>query len=138
MIQATISQLKDGLSAYLRQVKLGESVLVIDRKTPVARLVPLSSGHSLRDEQASYDTTNPLNDSDAPDQSPEPDTDPGNDQARVAEEEWLSRLESQGLIIRAKAPLSLDLVRSWTPIEGTGVLEALLQERKEDYESGYR
>ncbi len=41
MIQAKISELKNSLSAYLRQVKSGESVLILDRDTPVARLVPI-------------------------------------------------------------------------------------------------
>ena len=37
MIRATISEVKNGLSAYLRRVKSGESVLVMERRTPVAR-----------------------------------------------------------------------------------------------------
>ena len=43
MIRATISEVKNGLSAYLRRVKAGEAVLVMERKTPVARIVPV--GH---------------------------------------------------------------------------------------------
>ena len=42
MIQATISEVKNGLSAYLRRVKTGESVLVLDRRTPVACIVPVN------------------------------------------------------------------------------------------------
>ena len=42
MIQATISEVKNGLSAFLRRVKTGESVLVLDRRTPVACIVPVS------------------------------------------------------------------------------------------------
>ena len=42
MITATISQLKNGLSAYLREVKAGKSVLVMERSTPVARLTPIA------------------------------------------------------------------------------------------------
>ena len=41
MIRATISEVKNGLSGYLRRVKSGESVLVMERKTPVARIVPI-------------------------------------------------------------------------------------------------
>ena len=42
MITATISQLKNGLSSYLRQVKAGKSVLVMERSTPIARLTPIA------------------------------------------------------------------------------------------------
>lgn len=35
-----IADLKARLSAHLRRVRGGESVTVLDRKTPVARLVP--------------------------------------------------------------------------------------------------
>ena len=42
MIQATVSEVKNGLSAFLRRVRTGESVLVLDRKTPVACIVPVS------------------------------------------------------------------------------------------------
>lgn len=41
-MQATISEVKNGLSAFLRRVRAGESVLVLDRKTPVACIVPVS------------------------------------------------------------------------------------------------
>jgi len=41
MLKAKISELKSRLSAYLARVRAGESVLVLDRATPVARLVPL-------------------------------------------------------------------------------------------------
>ena len=40
MIRAKVSEVKNGLSAYLRRVKVGETVLVVERKTPVARIVP--------------------------------------------------------------------------------------------------
>jgi prevent-host-death family protein len=40
---AQVSELKAGLSAYLARVKAGEEVVVTDRGTPVARLVPV--GH---------------------------------------------------------------------------------------------
>ena len=47
MVRATISEVKNGLSAYLRRVKAGESVLVMERRTPVARIVPV--GHKTSD-----------------------------------------------------------------------------------------
>ena len=38
MEKATISQLKDRLSAYLRKVRAGHVILILDRDQPVARL----------------------------------------------------------------------------------------------------
>ena len=40
MSTASISQLKANLSRYLREVRRGGEVQVLDRGTPVARLVP--------------------------------------------------------------------------------------------------
>jgi prevent-host-death family protein len=41
MKRAGISDLKAKLSAYLRQVRKGETVLVVDRTIPVAKLIPI-------------------------------------------------------------------------------------------------
>jgi prevent-host-death family protein len=41
MRRATITQAKNGLSALIDQVKAGESILILDRGTPVARLEPV-------------------------------------------------------------------------------------------------
>jgi antitoxin (DNA-binding transcriptional repressor) of toxin-antitoxin stability system len=41
MVQANISELKNNLSAYVAQVRAGETVLILDRHTPVARMVAL-------------------------------------------------------------------------------------------------
>ncbi|HXQ30833.1 MAG TPA: hypothetical protein VN790_02535 [Steroidobacteraceae bacterium] len=38
MEKATVSQLKNQLSAYLRKVRAGASVLILDRDEPIARL----------------------------------------------------------------------------------------------------
>lgn len=38
MEKATISELKNHLSAYLKKVKAGQSILILDRDQPVARL----------------------------------------------------------------------------------------------------
>ena len=38
MEKATISEIKNRLSAYLRKVRAGETVLILDRNHPVARL----------------------------------------------------------------------------------------------------
>lgn len=40
MKRAMVSDLKAHLSAYLAEVRRGESVVVCDRNTPIARLVP--------------------------------------------------------------------------------------------------
>jgi prevent-host-death family protein len=40
---AGIAELKTNLSAYLRRVKRGETVTVMDRDTPVAQLVPVET-----------------------------------------------------------------------------------------------
>ena len=43
MERVSISQLKDQLSAYLKRVRAGETVLVMDRNTPIAQLTPLAT-----------------------------------------------------------------------------------------------
>lgn len=45
MLRASISSLKARLSHYLAAVRGGQEVLVTDRGTPVARLVPLRGPH---------------------------------------------------------------------------------------------
>ena len=40
MTSAKVSELKAKLSAYLSEVRAGGSVIVYDRNTPIARLVP--------------------------------------------------------------------------------------------------
>lgn len=44
MEKATISQLKNGLSAYLKKVRAGQSILILDRNQPVARLERVVAG----------------------------------------------------------------------------------------------
>ena len=44
---ATVSGLKTSLSAYLRQVKAGEEVLITERGRPIARLLPITGPSSL-------------------------------------------------------------------------------------------
>lgn len=44
MEKATISQLKDRLSAYLKKVRAGRSILIVDRDEPVARLERIEPG----------------------------------------------------------------------------------------------
>ena len=40
-MRVKISEFKARLSAYLEAVRRGETVIVLDRKTPVVQLVPL-------------------------------------------------------------------------------------------------
>jgi prevent-host-death family protein len=43
-----IAELKARLSEYLRAVRRGETIAVLDRETPVARIVPVRDGTALR------------------------------------------------------------------------------------------
>jgi len=43
---AKVSELKAKLSGYLAQVRHGATITVCDRKTPIARLVPIDDGDS--------------------------------------------------------------------------------------------
>jgi prevent-host-death family protein len=53
MQTVNIADLKNNLSAWLEQVKNGEELIVKDRNTPIARLLPLAAGEDLdADEQA--------------------------------------------------------------------------------------
>jgi len=44
MKEANVSELKAHLSAYLAAVRHGETIVVRDRRTPIARLVPFDEG----------------------------------------------------------------------------------------------
>ncbi len=48
MKQVRIADLKARLSEYLRAVRGGESIAVLDRDTPVAHLIPLREPRALR------------------------------------------------------------------------------------------
>lgn len=43
MPSVQIAELKNNLSAYLRKVRTGEEVIICDRKSPIAKIVPLST-----------------------------------------------------------------------------------------------
>ena len=108
MIRATISDLKDGLSAYLRRVKAGESILVLERRTPVARIIPVGRG-----EKATKDV-------DDMDMDAKP-----------------ARLEHAGIVVRRSPKSPLDVLGPPLRA-GAGVLEALLEEREEERREGRR
>ncbi len=40
-----VAELKSHLSEYLRQVRSGESIVILDRDRPIARLVPYEDEH---------------------------------------------------------------------------------------------
>jgi antitoxin (DNA-binding transcriptional repressor) of toxin-antitoxin stability system len=42
MKNARISELRDGLSEYLARVRKGETIIVYDRDTPIARIEPIT------------------------------------------------------------------------------------------------
>ena len=108
MIRATISEVKDGMSAYLRRVKSGESVLVMERRTPVARIVPVGRGAG-----------------------------DGNGEDDVDRNARLARLEQAGIVVRRGAASPLDVLgQPLRP--GAGILQALLDERLEEGREGYR
>jgi len=48
MKQVRIAELKARLSEYLRAVRRGESIAVLDRDTPVAQIVPVRDHTALR------------------------------------------------------------------------------------------
>jgi prevent-host-death family protein len=54
MSQVSVTELKSRLSHYLREVRRGGEVLVLDRGVPIARLTPLPSGKQ-RSDQARRD-----------------------------------------------------------------------------------
>ncbi len=50
MTTASVTQAKNNLSKLLKKVRQGESVLILDRNIPVARLEPLPPGSREADE----------------------------------------------------------------------------------------
>ena len=50
MTTASITEAKNNLSKLIKKVRHGESVLILDRNVPVARLEPLSPGSKEADE----------------------------------------------------------------------------------------
>ena len=108
MIRATISQVKDGMSAYLRRVKSGESVLVMERRIPIARIVPVGL-----------------------------DAEGGKEADNVDKAAKLARLEHAGIVVRRGSGSPLDVLGQPLR-SGAGILEALLDERSEESREGYR
>ena len=59
MKQVRIAELKARLSEYLRAVRRGETVAVLDRDTPVAQIVPLRERTALRIRKPAPGTPRP-------------------------------------------------------------------------------
>jgi prevent-host-death family protein len=51
MASVQIADLKNNLSAYLRKVRTGEELIICDRKSPIAKIVPLNAGDLDLEEQ---------------------------------------------------------------------------------------
>ena len=111
MIRATISQLRNGLSAYLRRVRRGESILIMDRKIPVARLIPVEASPGVHQERSAYSVAS----------------------NELEDEAKLARLEAAGVVSSpVVAGSALELIRSWAPVPGAGLVEAVIAGRRED------
>ena len=53
MKRASVSEAKNNLSRLLDQVKHGQTIIITDRKQPVAKLVPIAQGPKLKgDDEA--------------------------------------------------------------------------------------
>ena len=55
MRKAKIAELKNHLSRYIKYVRAGGSVLVLDRDEPVAQIVPLPKGAASRSDEERLD-----------------------------------------------------------------------------------
>ena len=108
MIRATISEVKNGLSAYLRRVKAGESVLVMERRTPVARIVPVGQDAGGMHEMDEVDRDAKL--------------------ARLVQTEVVTRHRSGSPLDIVGPPLR----------QGAGLLDAVLEERAAERREGSR
>jgi prevent-host-death family protein len=60
MKQVRIAELKAKLSEYLRAVRRGETIAVLDRETPIAHIVPVRAPSALRVRKPAPDSP-PLN-----------------------------------------------------------------------------
>ncbi len=59
MRQVRIAELKAKLSEYLRAVRGGETIAVLDRETPVAQIVPVRAPSALRVRKPAPGTPSP-------------------------------------------------------------------------------
>jgi len=59
MKEVGVAELKARLSEYLRAVRRGETIAVLDRQTPVARIVPVRGSATLRVRKPARGTPRP-------------------------------------------------------------------------------
>jgi prevent-host-death family protein len=59
MKQVGIAELKSRLSEYIRAVRRGETISVLDRETPVAQIVPVREKSALRIRKPAPDAPPP-------------------------------------------------------------------------------
>lgn len=59
MRQVRIAELKSRLSEYLRAVRGGETIAVLDRETPIAQIVPVRERAALRVRKPAPGTPSP-------------------------------------------------------------------------------
>lgn len=59
MKEVRIAELKARLSEYLRAVRRGETIAVLDRETPVAQIVPVRDRATLRIRKPTIGTPRP-------------------------------------------------------------------------------
>ncbi len=59
MKQVRIAELKARLSEYLRAVRRGETIAVLDRETPVAQIIPVRDRTALRIRKPTPGTPRP-------------------------------------------------------------------------------
>ncbi|MCA1560707.1 MAG: type II toxin-antitoxin system prevent-host-death family antitoxin [Acidobacteria bacterium] len=59
MKQVRIAELKARLSEYLRAVRRGETIAVLDRETPVAQIIPVRDRSALRVRKPALGTPPP-------------------------------------------------------------------------------
>jgi antitoxin (DNA-binding transcriptional repressor) of toxin-antitoxin stability system len=120
MKKARIAELRGSLSRYLRYVRGGGTVVVLDRDVPIARLVPLEPPTG--DDSAKSVRSGPRRDRNA---RPISLSTPEGDERR------LTRLEHAGAVVRGKGNV-LEWLRSRNAVSGIGgsVLQDLLIERE--------
>lgn len=90
-------------------------MIIVDRSTPVARLVPIEAA-GVRDDGATYALG-------------------GSDERALENEAKLARLEAAGVVARQSTGSPLHTVLSWSRLPGTGLVDTILEARQED---GYR
>ena len=60
------------------------------------------------------------------------------DEKKFENEALLAKLESKGVIARRRGPSPLEVMRDWESGDDVDLVGAVLEERGEDYSTGYR